>query len=58
MITLAMITLNVIHPGWFLVPEEYTEENLYKAKMGPRDSSTSADTVVEYQPVSLHAAQV
>ena len=47
MITLAMITLNVIHPGWFLLPEELPADAEYK--MDPKSSSLSAETMLEYR---------
>ena len=43
MITLAMITLNVIHPGWFLVPEEFTESTL------KTETKNSTETMLEYR---------
>ncbi|KZV75157.1 RTA1-domain-containing protein [Peniophora sp. CONT] len=48
MIALAMITLNVIHPGWFLVPEEISDEAAWKIHA----KSTSAETMLEYREVA------
>ncbi|KZV70103.1 RTA1-domain-containing protein [Peniophora sp. CONT] len=47
MITIAMISLNVIHPGWFLVPEELTAEGALKTE--PKSSAVSSETMLEYR---------
>ncbi|VDB99988.1 unnamed protein product [Peniophora sp. CBMAI 1063] len=55
MITLAMITLNVIHPGFFLVPEEYTEEDALAAR-GGKTSAASTQSMLEYRPSTATTA--
>ncbi|VDB94162.1 unnamed protein product [Peniophora sp. CBMAI 1063] len=48
MVVGAMLTLNVIHPGFFLVPEEIPAEAA-TYKMDPKTSSVSAENMLEYQ---------
>ncbi|VDC01748.1 unnamed protein product [Peniophora sp. CBMAI 1063] len=47
MISSAMLTLNVIHPGFFLVPEENPVE-LSTYRMDPKASSASTDNMLEH----------
>ena len=56
MITLAMFTLNVIHPGWFLVPEEIPEPAEYKITSRP--GSPSTETMLEYRQEYQYNAPV
>ncbi|KZV76214.1 RTA1-domain-containing protein [Peniophora sp. CONT] len=47
MIAIAMLTLNVIHPGFFLVPEEIPADAAYK--MDPKTSSVSTEDMLQYR---------
>ena len=48
MVVAAMFTLNVIHPGFFLIPDEVSSD-VSGHTMDAKTGSASTDNMLEYQ---------